>query len=262
MKITSDTRKTLYERRKEEGLCTKCGKIAYKNLTMCITCKNKASVANKKRYEKMKASGELQRRRAEKIENKICFQCGSKVDSEKVLCEICNNKHNQRRRKDREFYRENHICPICTINPLFGTEGTCPECRAKNTEAKAKYREEHKEEHLKYQRHYQKQNYAKNKELGICTKCGKRKADEGLFTCSLCRAKINARRQEKRGIPRCERNSYGLCYICAKPLDRDGKACTVCAERSRQNLKNTGNSGWKRTNSLLFKKRKAGVSNG
>lgn len=259
-KTSNDAGKTLYERRKEDGLCTKCGKIAYKNLTMCMDCKAKANEANRKRREKLKASGELQRRRAEKIENKICLQCGGRVEDEKVLCKTCNDKNNQRAREDREFYRKNRICPVCTINELFGTEKSCPECRAKDAEEKAKYREKHKEKWLEYQRHWQKQNYARNKELGICTRCGKRKADEGFFTCSICRAKTNTYKQQKQEIPRHERNSYGLCYVCAKPLDREGKTCTVCAERNRQNLKCVKNSTWKHTNNLLF--RKAGTTNG
>ena len=255
--------KTLYYQRKEQGLCTKCGKIAYKNQTLCVDCKEKAKRRNDEYKQRLSKSGELKRRRESRKQNGICLQCGGNAIVGKVLCEVCNEKNNQRRNEDRKYYRDNKICPNCTLNKLLGDEKNCLECRAKNAEKKAKYRRENKEEYNQYQRDYGKRRYKQLQEAGICTRCQKRSSDNGMSTCSICRAKINAYRQSKKNsIPRCERNSYGLCYFCGKKLDRDGKSCVECSKRNIENLSNSSGSGaWRESNNKFFIKVR-GVTNG
>ena len=72
-------------------------------------------------------------------------------------------------------------------------------------------------------------------EKGICTRCRKRKADNGFKTCGICRAKIRQykRNQSKYKIPLSERYLHGLCYFCDNPVKSGYK---VCEEHYQKNL--------------------------
>ena len=41
---------------------------------------------------------------------------------------------------------------------------------------------------------------------------------------------IASRNRQRLDIQRCERVSYGLCYVCGEKLDREGRTCKKCAE--------------------------------
>ena len=58
---------------------------------------------------------------------------------------------------------------------------------------------------------------------------------------------------KKVGITRSERPTYGLCYCCGKPLDREGKKCIKCAAKVTNNLPRVkATEHWKKDNNLIF----------
>ena len=106
----------------------------------------------------------------------------------------------------------------------MGDETICPECRAKSVNNSLKNRE--KDEYNAYQRNWSKSTYQKRKESGICTRCGKRKATQGLTTCAMCRARDNETRRIRKGFSdRSDRSKIGLCYFCDNPVKKGYKVC-------------------------------------
>lgn len=125
--------------------------------------------------------------------------------------------------EDIVFYTKLGICPRCHKYILYGDEKACPECRAKQTNYKALTRENNREEYNLYMRVYQKQAYEERKKKHICTICGKRKAENGYFTCDVCRLKrLNRRREKNYKESRYER---GICRFCDNPIEQGYKVC-------------------------------------
>lgn len=165
----------------------------------------------------------LERRKA----NGLCIDCGIELDRDGVRCIECNTKHNEKNKADRKWYRENGICPRCRKNTLFGDENMCPECSAEMYEISMNSRERLGREHYNsVHAEWSRKTHAKRIELGICTRCGKRKADYGLKTCGICRNKDKEYRQAKYGKPdRSERYEQGLCYFCDNPIKGTYRVC-------------------------------------
>lgn len=108
--------KTLYNKRKEQGLCVKCGDIARKGKTTCRSCLDKDIQHNKERKEKLKLLG-------------LCITCGHRqAEPHRVRCFECcekNRIYSENRRKqdevkqnikksDKERYETNKMQGICT----------------------------------------------------------------------------------------------------------------------------------------------------
>lgn len=134
-------------------------------------------------------------------------------------------KNNRERKK---WYTEHKICPRCGKNDLYGEEKRCPECKAREAELKIKSieklgREKYNIQHAEYSRELHKRRI----EQGLCTRCGKRKADKGFKTCLLCRGKINNYRRGKGEYktPRSERYKQGKCYFCNNAIKQGYKVC-------------------------------------
>lgn len=75
--------KKIYEERKENGICVKCGKRkAIKGLTFCIECRAKSKRVKDKRW-----NNDINR--SERPSYGMCYVCGKKITSNEKLCDIC-----------------------------------------------------------------------------------------------------------------------------------------------------------------------------
>ena len=156
--------------------------------------------------------------------NGLCIDCGNPLDREGLRCKKCCEKRSKWEREHRQWYLSHKICPRCGKNDLMGDETIYPECRAKSVNNSLKNRE--KDEYNVYQRNWSKSTYQKRKESGICTRCGKRKATQGLTTCAMCRARDNETRRIRKGFSdRSDRSKIGLCYFCDNPVKKGYKVC-------------------------------------
>ena len=166
--------------------------------------------------------------------NGLCINCGSPLDRAGLRCKKCCEKRNKWTREHREWYLSHKICPRCGKNDLMGDETICPECRAKGTNNTLKKR--NRDTYNSYHNEWAKSTYKKRKEAGVCTRCGKRKAPEGYFKCSVCRAKDNERRRIREGTSeQSERIEKGLCYFCGNPVKKGYK---VCEKHYQMNIEN------------------------
>lgn len=176
----------------------------------------------------------LQRRK----QKKLCISCGEPLDRDGVRCKSCNEKHNKKNTEIRYWHQSNKICPRCAKNTLYGDEKTCPECNAYEYAINMQSRERLGKEHYnKVHREWAKNEHKKRIEKGICTRCGKRKADYGYKTCGICRAKIrNYKREKSTAENRQERYSIGLCFFCDNPILDGYKVCKKHYEINMKNL--------------------------
>lgn len=158
----------------------------------------------------------------------LCILCGKPLDRKGVHCRACREKINQQEYLDRRFYQNHGICPECRKNPIFGDEKQCPECNIKIYYSQTvPWREKNREQYYDNYRMWAKKKYDERKKAGICTRCGKRKAEEGFSTCRLCREKDKATRHAREGLKpdRKERYKQGLCYWCDNPVKEGYKVC-------------------------------------
>lgn len=169
-------------------------------------------------------------------ENGLCPRCGKELDRNGHYCSDCLQKANENNRQARLFFKSIGICPECRKNSLFGDEKQCIECREKQREKRKQLSEEQRKRYgLKFNL-YQKELYKKRSETGICTRCGKRKAECGKRKCSICLEKdrqIQRRRREKEKISsREERRENNLCYFCGETVVDGLKVCERCRQRN------------------------------
>ena len=166
--------------------------------------------------------------------NGICVNCGKNASIKgKVYCEACSKSKSKDRRELRQCYKKVKICWYCGKNRIYGDEDVCPECLIKKNKSALE------SVNRKYGSigEYQKQRVKRLKEQGICQECGSQKVVEGKTFCQKCldKRKYRARRYYQKKttgeIKRCERVSYGLCYICGSKLDTDKKVCSKCYEK-------------------------------
>lgn len=172
------------------------------------------------------------------------------------MCTECAEKVKIYERETRAFLKNLGLCPRCGKNQLFGDEKECLECRAMMYELNKKSRERRNITAMDYYR----REIKILKEHGLCRSCRKRKVAEGHTYCSIClarkleRGKELRKRKEKVGLDRSERPSYGFCYTCGEPLDREGRICKKCAEIMTANLPwNSDNKNWRADNKLIFR---------
>lgn len=143
------------------------------------------------------------------------------------------NYHRQYMKERREWFKSMRCCVECGEQDAYTLNGRryCYECNEKHKASNEKnYNSELAANRAKQYRD-------KCAENGICTRCKKRKATEGMKTCSTCRAKDKQRyiKQHTGATPRHLRNDYGLCYKCGKELDgqmntngEKSKLCSSC----------------------------------
>lgn len=189
----------------------------------------------------------------------ICVRCGKKPASEnRVMCAECAEGQKLEIRETRKYFREMGLCPRCGKNKLFGSERECLECSARMYTLSVRSREKRNLSN----REYYKRDKARLEREGLCRRCRKNKADEGHIYCKACLIIHRERsrlyriktKENKCGIARSERPSYGLCYTCGNPLDRDGRICIKCSGIMTNNLPAENvTKHWREDNKMLFK---------
>jgi hypothetical protein len=216
------TRELRFER-KVKGLCPDCGKERDRDeFYMCSKC----SEMNKRRRQRFKDSG-------------MCVRCGKPAVKGKTQCERCENialVESKARYKEK---RERGICTACGINRPAPKKTMCEMCLAKMAERQLVYLESISDSKKK---EFYNKNYAKAKQKrelakqdGICTKCFKRKATPGYFTCMECRVKTRNEKRERdrrRGVVSYEFCvESGICTHCHRAKATKGKLCDSCYDK-------------------------------
>lgn len=192
-------------------------------------------------------------------DNGLCPRCGKPLDREGHYCSDCLAKVREYHRKNREFYRENHICSECGKIIVPGRERICPECRAKRNNKRKPLTEEQKMRYGESFNNYQKSLYRERTENGICTRCGKRKAMPGKKKCGVCLEK-DATQHRKKYIEQQNIREYRkenhLCYFCGEAIDLPtSNICSRCREKFKKIAadRTHNNDYWRKDNKLIFR---------
>ena len=156
----------------------------------------------------------------------------------------------------KEYLRTNKRCTKCQRQDAYTLNGRllCAECAQKANEYNKSKRDKAKAAER------QKSNYNLLKEKGICTRCGKRKAENGITVCSICREKLRQMRSDerrKKGI--FPKGESGYCARCNKEKAIEGKkVCKSCYDYLYKHIKsishNTINHKWRDYNNMMFNK--------
>lgn len=197
-------------------------------------------------------------------EQGLCLKCGNPLDRDGTYCVQCRKIITDQNTETRHFMQSIGICPRCQKNKLYGDEKQCPECSANGYSLTMRSRERLGREHYNsVHREWSRNNHQKRIELGICTRCGKRKPDNGYKTCGLCRDKDRKRKEKNNKPDRRERYKNGLCYFCDNPIKDGYKVCERHYQMNIEKLKNpaveNARKKIKQDINRLFPKRKAGV---
>lgn len=169
-------------------------------------------------------------------EKGLCTGCRKPIDRVGVYCKACLIKERERHKKDRVWYIENGICPVCRKQKLFGDERSCLECSAKNYAFQQRYdKETLRKREKKYagRRKEIREEYFKN---GICFHCRKRKIEEGKKKCRFCLDKDAELHRNRRVNLRNVQVAKGMCYQCIKEKATKGKLCESCYNKAVENL--------------------------
>ena len=209
---------------------------------MALTQKERSAIFYKKRKD-----------------NGLCPRCGKLLDREGHYCSECNAKHNKYVKETRAFLRKQGMCPVCGKEKLFGDEKQCISCRQKAYDRRKPLTEEQKNRYSARFNEHRKSIYKERSENGICTRCGKYKAEKGKKKCRICLdkdAEMHRKRTYNKKSTREYRKENHLCYHCGKEIDRaTGEICQSCWERFRQaGLKSASrNEYWKNDNKIVFR---------
>lgn len=173
------------------------------------------------------ATERVRKFRQQRKDNGLCVLCGKELDRKGIRCISCNNELNKYNRDTRAWRLEHRICPKCGKNDLFGDEKSCQECSAKSYEVAMKSRKKKGTEHYnRLHAEWQRKEYERRKENGICGRCGKRNADYGYKSCGICREKDrNHKRIKYASTKRKEWIENGLCFFCGEVVKPGYKVC-------------------------------------
>ena len=124
-------------------------------------------------------------------------------------------------KEEYQFFKSRGICTHCKHEKAEHGKTLCLACKMQNREYKKKYDQDK-------MRARDKANWEYRKANGLCVNCGARPQQHGLI-CNKCYSTILRRKANNTAIPRSERVSYGLCYICGKnELVEGKKVCASC----------------------------------
>lgn len=155
-------------------------------------------------------------------EKGLCKTCGKKNPTlEYSECPDCRQKRKEHRKENRQYLIKIGMCSRCGKNKAEPHKKMCYECLGKD---KDYYRASDKTKKIERD----KENLKKAIESGKCRSCKSKKAVYGVFCPSCYRKQIMYRQRGKNGIDRSERVSYGLCYICGKPVLSGKGVCSDC----------------------------------
>lgn len=158
-----------------------------------------------------------------------------------------NDARKQEYRERYLFYKQHRVCPSCGTRNAAPGRVRCETCLAVSASRSRKAPDPQRAKEARERR----------KAAGKCVWCGRPRAKDSKCYCVDCRLKNHRRLEARRDcIPRSERPAYGLCYICAAPI-QGGSLCDKCRERSIGHLKAPPqDSAWrqyhKRGNAALF----------
>ena len=189
--------------------------------------------------------------------NGLCPRCGKPLDREGHYCSECLEKVRKYRIENRKFFVENNICTVCGKEKVPNGERICPECRAKNAERKH-ITDEQRARYNKNVRKKQNLLYKQRSEMGICTRCGKRKAMFGKKKCGICLQKdADIHRKKYLNKPNIKeyRKENHLCYFCGEPIDTTEKnICSSCQDKFKKLSKGRSNANeyWRKDNRIVF----------
>lgn len=192
--------------------------------------------------------------RAKRRQQLLCIACGKTLNRDGTLCIECNNAHNNYVRESRAWYQEHKICPRCNKEKLYNDEKVCLICSANAYLTTMRCRKNVGKEHYnKIHSEWSRKEYDKRINQGVCTRCGKRKADKDYKTCALCRDKNRKyRRKNNKTINRNERYLQGLCYFCNNPIEPGYK---VCSKHHNQNIQHANSLKAKQVRAELVSKK-------
>lgn len=254
--------RNLRKSRRENGLCVGCGaELLDKKFVYCQECRDKENARkrelrnNTDYYLKQLMGNKAYKSRTQEERKKLglCVQCGKQpAKANRVRCDDCLKKQANESKKYRDYRKDLGYCPRCGKNKIYCNESICEECN----ELVSKYRLANKDKIKEQQKISSKERSKKLKALGICVRCGKRKAKSGKADCEICLAKVrNAYHKNKTNIDRSEWPSYGICYLCGDSLDTDKKLCSKCVAKMTKNIKGkqVKNLKWQKDNNLIWK---------
>lgn len=164
-------RRKKYLKRRDNGLCVKCGKPVDREGALCTSCL------------KLK-NEELEKDREKRLSLGLCPICGkNEIFEWEKSCPECKArwstnyaKHadtkNERRREKTKMLKEQGICIRCGKNKVDEGHSTCLECRQKRNERS---------------RRKEKRNIREEwKAEGLCAKCGSDDVVPGKLLCHKC----------------------------------------------------------------------------
>ena len=189
-----------------QGLCANCGKEPpAPDRTLCRRCAGKRRAAERARYAKATAAGELyggrdpkeRRRNARgttgrlyeaRREAGLCTRCGLRPPVEGgTACEPCREA---RRAGERERYaarRMDGLCGRCGEEPTFDGASRCGPCAAIEAGRSP------------HENAASRKRYARRRARRLCTDCGA--PSQGAARCEPCARRSYERSDHFRGIP-------------------------------------------------------------
>ena len=128
----------------------------------------------------------------------------------------------------RDIYKGLGICIVCEKEKVEPNKTSCWKCLERDRKNKIQYRKN--DTYNKKHNDYRRELYAKRKENGLCTRCGKKAT---IYTkCLECYTKNRKyRKTRKDNIVRAERVSYGMCYFCGNDILPGKRVCSECYKR-------------------------------
>lgn len=193
--------KKLYRERKHQHLCTRCGKIAEFNKTLCFYHLQKANKNQYAMYARRKNEG-------------LCPLCGEKLCNNRKICNQCLEKQISKPRDDvwipRKDRQKHGLCLDCGQNNSTSNL-YCNLCSKKRTINQSSIR---------------KQNIMN----GLCGYCGKRLLVKNRKGCVICIYKRN----KWYGISKTRnRNMQKNKLLRDQIIQHYGGKCNCCGETER-----------------------------
>lgn len=174
----AEREKERYRKRKEQGICTSCGKVkATDGKTTCASCRQKQHEKYVKNREFFKSIG-------------LCPKCGkNKLFGDEKNCPECNAKRGIYGKSDylkryyiikRQLMDEKNLCISCCKKERLGSHIYCAECLERRNARSREIRKRRKKSGLTRS---ERPNY------GMCYFCGDEVVD-GLRVCERCRQRL------------------------------------------------------------------------
>jgi hypothetical protein len=126
-------------------------------------------------------------------------------------------------KEEYQFFKSMGICTHCRKTKAEQGKTLCLACKMRNREYRAKQDKEKRRE-------YDRKRIENARANGLCLACRTNPQQHKLI-CNRCYSTILRRKSKNTAVPRSERVSYGLCYICGKDeLVKGKKVCASCYE--------------------------------